>query len=119
MSVLPDPIWPVVVLALIQVVDAAISHRPVAFVARCFEDVGFPRRWWWIFTPIKLASAAGLIAGLWIPYLGAITCVALVVYFVVAIGMHVAARDFGRNLFVNATGMLVICAATLLWSFVL
>jgi hypothetical protein len=42
-----------------------------------------------------------------------------VLYFVVAIGMHIAARDFSRNLFVNAAGMLVVCAATLLWSFVL
>ena len=47
------------------------------------------------------------------------TCWALIAYFLVAIGMHVRARDFGRNLFVNATGMLVICVATLLWSFVL
>ena len=40
------------------------------------------------------------------------TCAALILYFVLAIGMHVAARDFGRNLFVNATGMLVLCIAT-------
>jgi len=26
--------------------------------------------------------------------------------------MHIAARDFGRNLFLNATGMLAICVAT-------
>ncbi|GAA1839782.1 DoxX family protein [Agromyces salentinus] len=119
MSLVADPVWPVVVLALIQLVDAAISFKPVAFVAACFEDVGFPRRWWWIFTPIKLAAAAGLIAGIWVPSLGVITCAALIAYFVVAIIMHVAARDLGRTLFLNATGMLVICVATLLWSFVL
>jgi hypothetical protein len=118
-TVLPDPIWPVVVLAAIQAVDGVLSWKPVPFVAHCFDDVRFPRRWWWIFTPIKFAAAAGLIAGIWIPYLGAVTCAALIAYFLVAIGMHVAARDFGRNLFVNATGMLVICIATALWSFVL
>jgi len=119
MTALPDPIWPVVVLAMIQLVDGVLSWRPVAFVAKCFDDVHFPREWWWIFTPIKFAATAGLLAGIWIPYLGAVTCVALVLYFLVAIGMHIAARDFGRNLFVNATGMLVICVATGLWSFVL
>jgi hypothetical protein len=36
----------------------------------------------------------------------------LVAYFLFAIGMHVRARDVGRNLFVNATGMLVLCLAT-------
>ena len=117
MSLLPDPVWPVVVLAAIQFVDGILSRRPVAFVAKCFDDVGFPREWWWIFTPIKFAAAAGLVAGIWIPYLGAITTIALVLYFLVAIGMHVRARDFGRNLFVNAVGMLVICVATLVWCF--
>ena len=87
-------------------------------VAR-FDDVHFPRKWWWVLTPIKFAAAAGLVAGIWIPYLGLVTCVALAAYFLVAIGMHVAARDFGRNLFVNATGMLVICVATTLWCFLL
>jgi len=35
----------------------------------------------------------------------------------VAISMHIRARDFGRNLFLNAAGMLLICAATLVLSF--
>lgn len=69
--------------------------------------------------PIKVAAALGLVAGIWIPWLGLVTSACLVVYFVVAIGMHLRARDLGRNLFVNATGMLVICVAVLLWSFVL
>lgn len=114
----PDPIWPVIVLAAIQLVDGVISYKPVAFVAKCFDDVRFPRGWWWVMTPIKFAAAAGLIAGIWIPYLGVVTCSALIAYFVVAISMHIRARDFGRNLFVNATGMLIICIATMLWSFV-
>lgn len=38
---------------------------------------------------------------------------ALVAYFLIAIGMHVRARDLGRNLFLNASGMLVICGAVL------
>ena len=69
--------------------------------------------------PIKFAAAAGLIAGIWIPYLGALICAALIVYFVAAIGMQIAARDFGRNLFVNATGMLVLCVATGIFCFLI
>ena len=112
MTALPDPIWPVTVLALIQFVDALMCIKPVGFVAQCFVGVNWPRKYWWIMSPIKFAAAAGLVAGLWIPYLGAVTCAALVLYFMVAIGMHIAARDFGRNLFVNATGMLLICVTT-------
>jgi len=113
------PIWPVIVLAFIQVVDGILCIRPVSFIAKCFEDVRWPRRYWWMMPPIKFAAAAGLIAGIWIPVLGLLTTVCLIAYFVAAISMHIRARDFGRNLFVNATGMLVLCVATLLISFVI
>ena len=33
--------------------------------------------------------------GIWMLYLGALTCIALVAYFLVAITMHFRARDFG------------------------
>jgi hypothetical protein len=119
MSSLPAPIWPVIVLAIIQFGDALMCIKPMEFVATCFDDVHWPRRLWWVMAPIKFAAGAGLIVGIWVPYVGAVTSVALVAYFVVAIAMHIRARDFGRNLFLNATGMLVICVATTLYSFVL
>jgi hypothetical protein len=117
MAFLPDPVWPVIVLAAISLADGVLCIKPVSFVAQCFEDVRWPRRYWWLMSPIKFAAAAGLILGIWIPGLGLLTTSCLVLYFVVAIGMHIRARDFGRNLFVNATGMLVLCGATLVWSF--
>lgn len=119
MTLLPDPIWPVVVLALISLIDGVLCIKPVGFIARCFDDVRWPRRYWWMMTPIKFAAAAGLIAGIWIPGLAALTTACLVIYFVVAIAMHIRARDFGRNLFANASGMLVICVATGLFCFIL
>lgn len=117
MSALPDPVWPVILLAVISFGDALLCLRPVAFIARCLEDVHWPRRYWWVLSPVKFAAAAGLIAGIWVPYLGPITSAALVLYFIVAIAMHIRARDFGRNLLVNATGMLVVCVFTLVVSF--
>lgn len=111
MRALPDPAWPMVALAVIQLADAACCVRPVAFVRRCLEHVRFPRRAWWLLPPLKMAAAGGLLLGLVVPFLGLLTVLALVGYFVVAIWMHVRARDFGRDLFVNATGMLLLCAA--------
>jgi hypothetical protein len=92
-------------------VDAALCVKPATFIAHCLIDVRFPRTWWWVLPPVKCAAAGGLVAGIWIPAIGFATTVALVVYFVVAIVMHVRARDFRRNLFVNASGMLVLCVA--------
>jgi hypothetical protein len=103
-----DPIWPLVVLAAIQLGDAVACVKPLTFVAECFDDVNFPRRFWWVFTPIKLTAAVGLVVGVWVPEIGLATCLGLVVYFLLAIGAHVGARDFGRNLFVNAIGMLLL-----------
>jgi hypothetical protein len=116
---LPDPVWPVLVLAVISFLDGLACIKPIAPIARCFTDVEFPRRLWWVFPVIKFAAAAGLVAGIWIPVLGLVTSIALVVYFLLAVGAHLRVRDLGRNLFVNATGMLVICVAVLVYSFLL
>jgi uncharacterized membrane protein YkgB len=93
--------------------------RPVAFVAQCLTNVRFPRRYWVVLSPVKFAAALGLLAGIWVPFLGLLTAVALVGYFVVALSMHIAARDLGRDLFVNASGMLLLCLVTLVFCFVL
>lgn len=114
----PDPVWPVIVLAAVSFADGLACIKPMRFIAECFEDVNWPRRLWWIMPPIKFAVTAGLILGMWVPYLGLVIVVALVLYFGVAIGFHIRARDFGRNLFVNAVGMLVISMATIAISFV-
>ena len=119
MTLLPDPVWPVVVLAAISLVDGILCIKPLTFIARCFEDVHWPRKYWWMMAPIKFAAAAGLIAGIWIPGLAAVTTACLVLYFVVAISMHIRARDFGRNLFLNALGMLVVSVATGLYCFLI
>lgn len=110
-----EPWWPLAALALVQLVDAALCRQPVGFIRDCLTDVGFPRRFWWVLPPLKLAAAAGLIGGIWLPPLAVLTCAALVCYFLVAITMHLKAGDLGRNLFLNATGMLVLCTATLVF----
>lgn len=117
MSPMPDPAWPVVLLALVQAVDAVLCVGPVPFVRRCLEDVAFPRRMWWVLPWVKAAAAAGLLLGLVVPHLAHVTTLALVLYFLVAIAMHLRARDLGRTLFVNATGMLALCAGTAAWCF--
>lgn len=119
MSPVPDPVWPVALLALVQVVDGILCIKPVRFIAQCFEDVHWPRRHWWMMPPIKFAAAAGLLIGIRVPYLAAVTCLALILYFLVAISMHLVAKDIGRNLLVNATGMLVLCVATGVFCFLL
>ncbi|WP_433157600.1 DoxX family protein [Kribbella sp. CA-247076] len=110
-----DPWWPLATLAFVQFGDAVLCYKPVAFVRNCLTNVRFPQRFWPVLTPLKLAAAAGLIIGIWVTWLAVLTAAALVGYFLVAIGAHLRARDFGRDLFVNATGMLALCVATLVF----
>lgn len=116
---LPSPAWPLLVLAVVQIADGLLCIRPARFVADCLRDVRFPRRYWRLLPLVKLAAAAGLILGTWVPYLGLLTCAALIAYFIVAISMHLRAHDLGRNLFVNAAGMLALCLAAPALAFLL
>ncbi|MEI7054368.1 DoxX family protein [Nocardioides sp. CCNWLW239] len=121
----PEPWWPIVLLAVVQLGDAAMCFKPVDFIARCFTDVGLPRALWPVMPWIKVAAGTGPVAGLWVPYVGALTSAALVVYFVLAVSAHVRARDpstgaghrIGRNLFLNATVSLVACVAVFVLCF--
>jgi hypothetical protein len=108
--VIPDPVWVAPALAAFQFADAAFCVKPLGFVARCLDDVGFPRRYWHVFTPIKAAGGVGLLAGLWVPHLGAVTAACLVVYFVLAVTAHLRAGDIGRN---AASAALLLLASAL------
>lgn len=106
-----EPWWPLAALAAVQFGDAVMCVGPLPFIRECLTDVGLPRRLWPLLPVLKTAAAAGLVAGIWWTPLAVLTSAALVLYFLLAIGSHVRARDFGRNLFMNATGMLLMCAA--------
>lgn len=107
---LPDPVWPVVVLAVLLLADAAVGLRRPAFVVRCYEDVAWPPELWWTVPSVKIAAGVALLVGIRLPYLAAAASVGVVAFFVVAAVLHVRARDIGRNL-AGATTMLVLAAA--------
>ena len=64
---LPDPRWPVVLLAIVQAADALLVLLRPPFIVACLDGVRLPRRWWPLLVWLKAAAAAGLIAGLWCP----------------------------------------------------
>lgn len=97
-------------LASFQAVDAAICAQPIPYVAKCLDDVRYPRQNRWIFAPIKAASAVGLLAGIRFPWLARLTLLMLTVYFTLAVGAHVRARDIGLNA-VSASSLLATYGA--------
>ncbi|MEV4901753.1 DoxX family protein [Citricoccus sp. NPDC055426] len=109
------PRWPLLTLAGISVGDALLCVKPAGFVRDCLLDVGLPRAVWPVLPVVKTAAAAGLVAGTEYEPLARATAWSLVVYFGLAMGSHLRARDFGRNLFVNATGMMISSCALTAW----
>lgn len=107
-----QPWWPLVGLAVIQLADAVMCVKPADFIRDCLQDVGFPRRLWPLLPLVKTSAATGLVAGIWFTPLAVLTSAAVVCYFLIAITLHIRARDLSRNLFLNATGMLLLSTAT-------
>lgn len=110
-----DPWWPLLVMALIQVADAVMCLRPMAFIETCLQGVRFPNRWWWVLPPLKFATAAGLVVGIWQPPLALLTAAGLVAYFVIAAAMHIRAGYVGRDFWLNCLGMLSLSVALLVF----
>lgn len=96
--------------AAAQAVDGAICIGPIPYVARCLDDVGWPDGGRWFFPVVKTASAIGLAAAPRFPGLARLTAIMLTLYFSVAVGMHVRARDLRLN-FAAASSLLVVYGA--------
>lgn len=83
--------------------DAVIYAIPLPFVTEGLDKVNFPRQYRWIFPPIKTAAAVGLLAARRFPALGRLTTAMLTLYFALAVGSHVRARDFSSSVGAAAT----------------
>lgn len=105
---LPDPVWPIIVMAVIVFADGLLTFRPPTAIAACLDGVGLPRDWWWVLAVVKFLATAGLIIGIWVPGVGLAAVVGLIVYFLTAAAAHVRAGYVGRDLWLNCLGMLTL-----------
>jgi len=80
-------------LAAAQVVDAIANEIPRRYVARHLDHLGVPARVRPLLPVIKVSSAAGLVIGIKVPRLGALTAVSLVAYYAAAARFHLLAGD--------------------------
>lgn len=80
-------------MAAVQAGDAIACGAGAAPIKAALDAVDCPEEVRSVLPAIKLASAVGLAAGAKNPKLGAATCVALIAYFLAAIGFHIKAKD--------------------------
>jgi DoxX-like family len=97
-------------LALSATVYLAHLKRVVATMDR----LGVPESRLTALGALKAAGALGLLAGLAVPLLGAVTAACVVLYFVGAVAAHVRARAFAADEgFPLAVGFLLVAVAAL------
>ncbi|BBZ60103.1 DoxX family protein [Mycolicibacterium monacense] len=97
-------------LAAMQAADAAACVKPIAPIKKALDDVGLPEEIRPLIPVVKAASAVGLLSVFGWPPLARITTFMLTVYFVLAAGSHVRARDWSPGL-AAASSLLVLFGA--------
>jgi hypothetical protein len=100
------------VLGAFMAADAVFFAIPLPFITATLDTIDFPMRYRWIFVPIKVASAIGLLSVTRFPALARLTTALLAVYFALAVGYHIRARDIGSSAATAATLTAIFAAMT-------
>jgi hypothetical protein len=101
------------VLAAYLAASAVGDAIPMPFVTQVLDAIDFPPRYRWIFAPIKAAAAIGLLWARWSPGLARLTTAMLTIYFALAVGFHVKARDLSVAALGAAANTAIFAALTL------
>jgi len=81
-------------LAVFEMLDAFGNEVvPYRYIERHLGHLGVPQRLRPMLSPIKVATAGGLLVGRRVPAVGALTAAALVAYYSAAASFHVLAKD--------------------------
>ena len=80
-------------LAVFQAADAVACAIPLSPIAKTLDNLGIPQDIRWLLPASKAASVIGLLSAGGIPALARLTTAMLTVYFVLAVGAHLRARD--------------------------
>ncbi|WP_197374637.1 DoxX family protein [Mycolicibacterium baixiangningiae] len=91
------------VLAAVQAADAAACVKPIAPIKKALDDVGLAEELRPFIPFVKAASAVGLLSVFRWPALARLTTVMLAVYFLLAAGSHVRARDWSPGLVASSS----------------
>lgn len=90
-------------LAAMQLGDAVACAVPIAPIEKALDDVGLSPELRPIIPFVKVASAVGLLSVFRFPALARLTTFMLTVYFVLAVGFHIRAKDWSPGLVAAAS----------------
>jgi hypothetical protein len=96
-------------LAAFQAGDAVACAIPVRPIANTLDNLGVPHNIRWVLPASKAASVIGLLSASRVPALARLTTAMLTLYFALAVGAHLRARDKVVNM-VPAASFLITYA---------
>jgi len=99
-------------LAVFQAVDAIACAAQVPPIKKSLDAVGCPDNVRRVLPAVKGAAAIGLLSVRWFPGLARLTTAMLTLYFVLAVGAHVRARDKAVNALPAAALLATFAAMT-------
>ncbi|AXG80005.1 DoxX family protein [Streptomyces paludis] len=99
-----------ILLALALTASAVGDITRAEAIVASLSKVGVPDSWYVPLGLVKIAGAAGLVIGLWVPFLGAAAAIGVILYFIGALIMHLRAKDKG---FAPVILFIVLAAAAL------
>ncbi len=99
-------------LAAFHAVDAVGCAVQVAPIRKTLDDLGVPDSIRRVLPVVKAAAAVGLLSVTWFPALARLTTAMLTLYFVLAVGAHVRARDKIVNALPAATFLATFAVMT-------
>ena len=99
-------------LAAFHAGDAVACAVRVPYITKTLDSLGVPNDIRWVFPPVKAAAAVGLASVYRFPALARLTTALLTVYFVLAVGAHLRARDRVVNTIPAATFLATFAALT-------
>lgn len=97
-------------LAAFQAADAVACAVPAPQITQALDAVNCPPEVRRVLPVIKVLSAVGLLAVFRVPGLARLTTLMLTIYFTLAVGAHLKARDYSPGLGA-ASGFLALFAA--------
>ena len=101
-----------VVLGAFQAGDALACAIPVAPIAKTLDNLGVPQNVRPVMPVVKAGAAIGLLSVRWFPGLARLTTAMLTLYFVLAVGAHIRARDKVVNTLPAASFLVTFAAMT-------
>lgn len=85
-------------LAVMQAGDAVACAKQIPPIKKAFDDVGLAPELRPLIPWVKGASALGLLSVFRFPALARLTTFMLTIYFVLAVGAHIRAKDYSPGL---------------------